>query len=187
MSMTLMMTLMTEPTLRRLILALSPLLFKSWPVSSGVWCLQDRWGRGWRRGVNKCAATLPRRAWHNLPTSVLQNCIVPLLTIVWHPLCMVLYSAYPVLCCSLSASRTLQALLLGPVGGGGGLSKPTQSWGLYPGYGLTRKTRCGPFVTRTVQHMLFKWGFILTLSLHEHSTDKSGYHATDGKGKVIKN
>ena len=55
---------------------------------------------------------------------------------------MVLCSAHPVLCCSLSASRTLQAWLLGPVGGGGGLFKPTQSWGLYPGYGLTRKTRC---------------------------------------------
>ena len=35
--------------------------------------------------------------------------------------------------------------------------------------------------------MLLKWGFILTLILHERSTDKSGYHATNGKGKVIKN
>ena len=49
------------------------LSFKSWPMSSGVWCHQDRWGRGGRGGVNKCAATLPRRAWHNLPTSILQK------------------------------------------------------------------------------------------------------------------
>ena len=125
-SMTFMMTLMKEPTLRRLMLALSPpvqvpsqdvqelrvgppadhrgqavhqdtahctlhtahctlhtahynlhtvhyLSFKSRPMSSGVWCHQDRWGLGWRGGVNKCAATLPRRVWHNLPTSVLQK------------------------------------------------------------------------------------------------------------------
>ena len=53
------------------------------------------------------------------------NCIVPLLTFVLHPLCVVQCSAHPVLCCSLSASRTLQVWLLGPVGGEGGLSKMT--------------------------------------------------------------